>query len=180
MKSTHQINVAFIFIFILVIGCKTESKKEINTIDTETKEMRESSPRVLVYDYSDKETNKMFINYFKLKDGFVQSNPVLVQKAALAFASVTTDKNKDLKQLVEDIAALDDLEAQRALFAQLTIQLEPLLKEKLLSGIIYKQYCPMAFNNNGGFWFSEKEEIENPYFGDKMLHCGSITEKIGK
>ena len=36
----------------------------------------------------------------------------------------------------------------------------------------------MAFNNEGGFWFSEEKEIMNPYFGDKMLHCGSIQKTI--
>jgi hypothetical protein len=36
----------------------------------------------------------------------------------------------------------------------------------------------MARNNQGGFWLSDDEEIRNPYFGDKMLTCGSVTEKL--
>lgn len=35
-----------------------------------------------------------------------------------------------------------------------------------------KLYCPVAFNNSGGFWIQEEEDIMNPYFGSKMLNCG--------
>jgi hypothetical protein len=43
---------------------------------------------------------------------------------------------------------------------------------------VYYQYCPMAFNNNGGYWLSAQEEIRNPYFGDKMLKCGRVEETL--
>lgn len=43
---------------------------------------------------------------------------------------------------------------------------------------IYYQYCPMAFDNKGAYWLSDTEEIRNPYFGDKMLTCGSTVEVI--
>lgn len=46
----------------------------------------------------------------------------------------------------------------------------------LLKPEVYKEYCPMAFNNKGGYWLSETDEILNPYFGASMLHCGEITE----
>ena len=42
----------------------------------------------------------------------------------------------------------------------------------------YKQYCPMAFDNQGAFWLSNVEEIRNPYFGDEMLTCGSVEEEV--
>ncbi|NJN26228.1 MAG: DUF3347 domain-containing protein [Cyclobacteriaceae bacterium] len=38
----------------------------------------------------------------------------------------------------------------------------------------------MAFNDEGAFWLSKEEEIYNPYFGDKMLKCGRMEEKIIK
>lgn len=43
---------------------------------------------------------------------------------------------------------------------------------------VYYQYCPMAFDNNGGYWLSAEEEIRNPYFGDKMLKCGRVEETL--
>jgi hypothetical protein len=45
---------------------------------------------------------------------------------------------------------------------------------------VYLQYCPMALNNEGALWLSEKKNILNPYFGDKMLKCGSVKETLVK
>jgi Cu(I)/Ag(I) efflux system membrane fusion protein len=36
----------------------------------------------------------------------------------------------------------------------------------------------MAFNDKGAYWLSDKEAIRNPYFGDKMLTCGSVEETL--
>ncbi len=33
----------------------------------------------------------------------------------------------------------------------------------------------MAFGNTGGDWISNVPEVLNPYFGDAMLNCGSVT-----
>ncbi|MBA4058359.1 MAG: hypothetical protein C0490_26815, partial [Marivirga sp.] len=49
---------------------------------------------------------------------------------------------------------------------------------KLSMGILYLEYCPMANNNEGAYWLSNEKEIKNPYFGDKMLKCGSVKETI--
>jgi hypothetical protein len=36
----------------------------------------------------------------------------------------------------------------------------------------------MANNNKGALWLSEVKEIKNPYFGSKMLTCGSVKKQI--
>jgi membrane fusion protein, copper/silver efflux system len=41
---------------------------------------------------------------------------------------------------------------------------------------VYRQFCPMAFDDKGAFWLSESDEILNPYFGDMMLNCGEVTD----
>ncbi|MEE9373174.1 MAG: efflux RND transporter periplasmic adaptor subunit [Saprospiraceae bacterium] len=38
----------------------------------------------------------------------------------------------------------------------------------------YVLYCPMAKGNQGADWISAEEQIRNPYFGDKMMKCGSV------
>ena len=67
---------------------------------------------------------------------------------------------------------------QRIAFADINIQLEPLFKENISSGTLYKQFCPMALNNEGAYWLSEVKEIRNPYFGEQMLKCGTVVETI--
>ena len=43
---------------------------------------------------------------------------------------------------------------------------------------IYRQYCPMAFNDKGAYWLSDETDIKNPYFGKKMLECGEVTDTL--
>lgn len=47
-----------------------------------------------------------------------------------------------------------------------------------MGGIIYEQYCFMAFDNQGVLWFSDLKEICNLYFGDKMFICGKVKCNI--
>ncbi len=72
---------------------------------------------------------------------------------------------------------------QDAGLAQLRARFEPLSLTML--GVVenfghsrpqplYKAFCPMAFDNQGATWLQAGEAIANPYFGAKMLRCGSI------
>ncbi|MBU0469082.1 MAG: efflux RND transporter periplasmic adaptor subunit [Candidatus Omnitrophica bacterium] len=45
---------------------------------------------------------------------------------------------------------------------------------------IFLNFCPMAFNNEGGYWLQDSEDIKNPYFGAKMLKCGEQKNKYGR
>ncbi len=70
-------------------------------------------------------------------------------------------------------------ELQRIEFAQTSALLYMLVnKTKLKNVLLYYDYCPMALNNTGAYWMSETAEIENPYFGSKMMECGEITDTI--
>jgi len=40
--------------------------------------------------------------------------------------------------------------------------------------VFYEIYCPMAFDNAGASWLSKDKEVNNPYFGAKMLNCGEV------
>ena len=37
----------------------------------------------------------------------------------------------------------------------------------------------MAFDGKGGYWLQDVKEINNPYFGAKMLRCGEIKKEYG-
>ena len=42
----------------------------------------------------------------------------------------------------------------------------------------YVQHCPMANENQGADWISIEQQIRNPYFGDKMMKCGSVKLEL--
>jgi len=43
---------------------------------------------------------------------------------------------------------------------------------------VYRQFCPMAFNDKGAYWLSDRQKIENPYLGKKMPDCGEVRETM--
>jgi Cu(I)/Ag(I) efflux system membrane fusion protein len=44
--------------------------------------------------------------------------------------------------------------------------------------ILTLAFCPMAFNDKGAYWLQKSSEVENPYFGSQMFHCGDIKKKF--
>lgn len=86
---------------------------------------------------------------------------------------------KVLESELATISTSSNISSQRLSFAELNDALYASIKTLgLHHGMIYYQYCPMANGDKGAYWFSNIEEIENPYFGDEMLRCGETKEKI--
>ncbi len=90
------------------------------------------------------------------------------------------DKNEEeLKEHVEHIAKNGDkVEHQRSHFAMLSELMYDLVKAFGGDRAIYHDHCPMYNENKGAMWLSEMKEVKNPYFGSKMLTCGSVEEVI--
>ena len=38
----------------------------------------------------------------------------------------------------------------------------------------------MAFDNEGADWIASEKQIRNPYFGDKMMKCGSVKLSLSE
>ena len=77
------------------------------------------------------------------------------------------------------ISSTSDLKTQRMAFSTLNEAFIALLKDSGLDrGKLYVAHCPMALDDQGASWVSYTREIRNPYFGDSMLTCGSITETL--
>lgn len=86
---------------------------------------------------------------------------------------------KDMETAVKRINATGDIEIQRVAFSALTNAFYDIIKTFRVEGIhAYYQFCPMAFNNKGGYWISTEKEINNPYFGQQMLRCGETKETL--
>ncbi|WP_025740253.1 DUF3347 domain-containing protein [Aquimarina pacifica] len=135
-----------------------------------------SEKQMVQIEFKDEETKKLFQSYIEIKEALVAGDSKKVTSGALILGEQT--KNEILVEALGAIIKTDNIETQRNSFAKVTEQVEGMVKGALVSGEIYKQYCPMAFNNEGGSWLSIEKEIKNPYFGDRMLKCGKVTETI--
>lgn len=90
------------------------------------------------------------------------------------------DKNEEeLKEHAEHIAKNGDkIEHQRLHFAMMSEVVYEVVKEFGAGLPLYHIHCPMARDNQGAMWISETKEVKNPYFGAKMLTCGTVEEVI--
>lgn len=83
-----------------------------------------------------------------------------------------------LMEHAETINSTDDIEEAREAFSHLSDELIAAVQMFGIEGIVYHQYCPMAFNNEGADWLSSEEQIQNPYLPDTMMGCGEVIERI--
>lgn len=156
---------------------KAESEAVETTQDKADHNEKQTKETAMKAEFKDATTANVFQHYIHVKTALVNSDTKEAQSGA-SMLGKALEENSDAAATAKSIAAEEDLEKQRELFSTLTTNMESVLRGALASGEIYKQYCPMAFNNTGGYWFSDSKEIRNPYFGDKMLKCGSVKETI--
>ncbi len=129
--------------------------------------------------FSDEKNLELYGLYLNIKAALVNSNSKTVQAEAkkLEQAISKLEKYKSLKATSKLISLTKDIKEQRSFFVSLSNEIEKLVRSsKITSGAVYKQFCPMAFDGEGGYWLSDSKEIRNPFFGDKMLVCGSVNE----
>lgn len=127
--------------------------------------------------FKDKDLGMAYHHYSMLKEALVASNAAKAQQAARQLETMLAkvEGASSAKSEASKVAALDDLEGQRKAFSPLSDEMAKLVNGgKLSMGKIYVEYCPMAKAS----WLSSSSVIENPYYGDKMLSCGSVKETI--
>ncbi|MFY7672360.1 efflux RND transporter periplasmic adaptor subunit [Tenacibaculum sp. MEBiC06402] len=138
---------------------------------------------------------KVYENYILLKDALIKSDKntasieakKLNKSLAEIDAKLLTNEKAYEKWIVlfktmntksENIGQSKDLKIQRKEFKPLSNHLITAVESFGITETTYKQFCPMADNDKGGFWLSKEDKVLNPYFGDMMLKCGEVKETI--
>jgi hypothetical protein len=133
--------------------------------------------------------------YFKVKDALVASDTAKASAAALELATaadslkvneIKGDSLGVIKLTAQDyagtisgsakgLAGENNIEAKRKEFKMIADALYTLFQTvRYKEQKIYWIHCPMAFNNTGAYWINQDSTVRNPYFGDKMLTCGTV------
>src|SRR5262249_9756194 len=131
--------------------------------------------------FKDAKIELAYNHYLELKDALVSSKSDVARKAAGELKTSLAAVSNGAKAMNEatKITKASTIEEIRKSFAALSTEMAVVVKGSHLSkGQLYLEYCPMANNNTGAYWLSNEKEIKNPYFGDKMLKCGSVKETI--
>ncbi|MGB3466553.1 MAG: DUF3347 domain-containing protein, partial [Cyclobacteriaceae bacterium] len=130
--------------------------------------------------FVDGATGKISHNYLHLQRALFNSDLSASKKVAASLSESLTDERKSLKMIAENMAAAESLKTIRSQFSAFTNEVESLITDALTAGTIYKQFCPMAEDNNGAYWLADVKDIRNPYFGDRMAKCGKTISSISK
>lgn len=188
MKSLYLL----LFLFVAVACTETvteqpETKVDSSEVATEEVEMPEIETSAVDSSFmgllKPKETEAILKAYYQMKDDLIASDAQKVQTSAAELVKAYPDSVPQLDSviilttLIRESSVLED---QRRMFKPLSEQLYPILvaNKTAETGTMYLQFCPMALDYEGGEWISNSDEVVNPYFGDEMLHCGSIHEKF--
>lgn len=180
-----KISIFLISIFVVSFyACKDN-----RAVEPEVIEIDNSSDEAEIYavksgdaKFNDSNIAAIFNQYIHLQNALINTDGEIAQKESdkllHTIHEVGVEIDENLTETITAMAKTSDIKVQREEFETLNEWMEIQVKNALESGTIYKQYCPMAFNDKGAYWLSTDKEILNPYFGDVMLHCGRVDSEI--
>ena len=133
-------------------------------------------------------------SYIALTDNLVQSNDKKATESAKQILTKLKDvdmsllrheghkfwmkKMKIIKEAAKSMSKSQNIDKQRKEFIALSEAMISSAKAFGTQKVFYLVHCPMADDGKGANWLSVKNEVLNPYFGDVMLNCGEVVEKI--
>lgn len=135
--------------------------------------------------------NALMTDYLKIKSALVDGNEKQASKSAVTLndhlksfdkSYFTTAQKKEFDAIEQNLLtssaeiATQYLDEQRKSFKTLSDNIYVLAKNFATGQTVYKEYCPMY--EGGASWLSTEKEIRNPYYGDKMMKCGTVKEVI--
>lgn len=90
-----------------------------------------------------------------------------IEKIANAAGTITASKN---------------IADARGGFLALSKEMQPLIEHVGTTSTtdLFVVHCPMAFDGQGANWIQDDKTVANPYYGARMLRCGSVQKQIAE
>ena len=174
MKKNINLLIAITTIFV---ACNQKAEEEKETVTKEKVAIETPNEVSLKND----QLNAVYQQYLLLSDALINSDLATAKETSMALelgAKALKDGEK-LTGFASKITAASDIEVQRSLFSNLSNEMIAKVKAiGLQSGEVYVEHCPMALNDKGASWLSNKKQIRNPYYGESMMDCGEIKETL--
>jgi Cu(I)/Ag(I) efflux system membrane fusion protein len=176
-------------------GSNAVTEHSTAAINNSTDSQTNMETTMVVSKQFQQQLNNVFEIYLNLKDALVADNGnkakmaaqnLLKQLSKVDMELLTNNEahtqwmaiHTKIKTLTTNISKTSDIEIQRDHFKDISTQLIKAIKLFGINKMVYEQFCPMANDDHGAYWLSTSAAINNPYFGSKMLKCGSTTTII--
>jgi len=116
--------------------------------------------------------NHMLNGYAAVSDALYRDN--LIVAKAVATGMFKHDKNSAMAKPAQAIANSKDIDEARMHFKTLSDVAIPIDKKQKT---LHRMHCPMAMGGKGADWLQKSaDQVQNPYFGKKMPHCGMTVK----
>lgn len=202
LKSILGVMLIAILTFV-VSSCRDSKKEESQDMDHDDMEMEHddmdmddssmNSSDNMAMGQDNSASNAIIANYLELKNALVADNTdaaassgkkVVSALVAIDIKNYSEDEQKELKEIIENAKeqaehiAESAMDHQREHFEILSKDVVDLIAITGTDKTLYQDFCPMYNDGKGAIWLSEFKEIKNPYYGSKMLTCGSMQKEI--
>lgn len=105
----------------------------------------------------------------------LNSNTIIDAKLKKEYLDIADDAKEHAEHIGDNAGKI---EHQREHFAMLSKDINDLIKTFGTEQKLYQDHCPMYDDGKGAIWISESKDIKNPYYGKKMLSCGSMKKEL--
>ncbi len=183
---------SIILIALMAISCGSEEQKALHSTTSLDTAVKTIHPEIF------NSTFKTALNaYYNLKDCFIAENDTAVdassQRLILAInqiqldslggdSSIVVTAKSYAEGMIAELKGLigeKDLDAKKRSFQMVSEQFYDFIRTvQYDQEVVYHQFCPMAFDNEGATWLSNTSVIRNPYLPKKMLSCGEVRDSI--
>ncbi len=131
--------------------------------------------------------------YLQIKNGLVATDKSATAKGATALlkafkefdmSKLSGNTHKEYMEILENAKEQAEhiekspIDHQREHFEVLSTDITDMIALLGTEKTLYQDHCPMANDGKGADWLSETKDIKNPYFGSKMMKCGSVKKQI--
>lgn len=162
------------------------------TINTTAKNVEKQEVKDYAQNFS---ISPIIKDYLALKNALVADNDKAASSAGKQLNStlnkvdmktIPANKHKQYMDIAEDAKENAEhigdnagkIDHQREHFAILSKDVSDLITLFGTTEKLYQDFCPMFNDGKGTIWISEAKAIKNPYYGSKMLTCGSLKKEL--
>lgn len=155
-----------------------EGSNEMETFETSLPFKKSLANVYEIYDQISKELSKDSMKGLAVKAEALLKGlaEIKAENEEAKTAEFWEKKSKEIELATNVIKTSTDIKASRKNFENLSQAVIELVQSLGTIDDINLAFCSMAFNDKGAYWLQKSSEVENPYFGSQMYHCGDIKK----
>jgi hypothetical protein len=179
--------------YVILASCGNKEENVVAAVPVVTAELGKSANS----DAFNQSFKQVLDQYYGLKDNFIAEKDASIDSAAKALLMLTDSLalngvggDSSVKAAAatykvgiaaefKGLLGETDREEKRKAFQMASEQMYSFIRTVQYDReVVYQQFCPMAFHDQGATWLSNISDIKNPYLPKTMLHCGEVKDSI--